>query len=60
MQSNIHYTRRTQGSLLRTDFVAEVFDDWRGAAETWLFVSPHDDDIVIGLSRPYLAYSIAD
>ncbi len=34
--------------MLTTTSIAELLDDWRGAAETWLFVSPHDDDVVIG------------
>ena len=36
------------GGLLTTSCIAELFDDWRGPAESWLFVSPHDDDIVLG------------
>jgi LmbE family N-acetylglucosaminyl deacetylase len=48
MASTIQYARRTAGGLLTTSRIAELLDDWRGAAETWLFVSPHDDDIVLG------------
>src|SRR6516165_7970330 len=48
MTSTIQYARRTAGGLLTTSRIAELLDDWRGAAETWLFVSPHDDDIVLG------------
>jgi LmbE family N-acetylglucosaminyl deacetylase len=46
--STIQYSRRTAGGLLTTSRLAELFDEWRGPAETWLFVSPHDDDIVLG------------
>jgi len=48
MSAKIQFARRTAGGLLTTTRIAELFDDWRGTAESWLFVSPHDDDIVIG------------
>ena len=48
MCSTIQYARRTAGGLLTTSRIAELMDDWRGSAEIWLFVSPHDDDIVLG------------
>jgi len=48
MSATNQYARRTAGGLLTTTCIAELFDDWRGQAETWLFVSPHDDDIVVG------------
>ena len=48
MSDTIQYARRMAGGLLTTSCIAELFDDWRGPAESWLFVSPHDDDIVLG------------
>ena len=48
MSNTIQFARRTAGGLLATSRLAELFDDWHGPAEKWLFVSPHDDDIVIG------------
>ena len=48
MSPTIHYARRMTGGLLTTSCIAELFDDWRGPAESWLFISPHDDDIVVG------------
>jgi LmbE family N-acetylglucosaminyl deacetylase len=42
------YMRRKPDGLLKTTQIAELFPDWRGAEERWLFVSPHDDDVVIG------------
>jgi len=48
MPATIQYTRRTSGGLRTTSHLAELFDDWRGAAESWLFVSPHDDDVALG------------
>ncbi len=48
MANAIRYTRRTGGAILSTENVAEAFSDWRGGDECWMFVSPHDDDVVIG------------
>jgi len=48
MSATFRYSRRTEGAVLTTSCVAELFDDWRGLAECWLFVSPHDDDVVLG------------
>ncbi len=48
MAANIAYTRRTREGLVKTSNIAELFGDWRGPAECWMFVSPHDDDVVIG------------
>lgn len=28
--------------------LAELFDDWKGSSERWLFIVPHDDDACIG------------
>jgi len=48
MSATIQYARRMTAGLLTTSCIAELFDDWRGPAESWLFVSPHDDDVVLG------------
>lgn len=48
MDANITYARRTPEGLLATHNIGKAFPDWRGADECWMFVSPHDDDVVIG------------
>ena len=49
LATDITYTRRTpEGIVKRTANIAELFSDWRGGRECWLFISPHDDDVVIG------------
>jgi LmbE family N-acetylglucosaminyl deacetylase len=48
MTPTIQYARRTNGGLLTTTSIADLLDNWRGPAEKWLFISPHDDDIVLG------------
>jgi hypothetical protein len=47
--ANIKYVRRTREGLLATSNIAEVFPDWKGPAECWMFVSPHDDDVWVQL-----------
>jgi LmbE family N-acetylglucosaminyl deacetylase len=45
----ITYLRREpDGRVTKTNNIAELFPDWRGSDECWMFVSPHDDDVVIG------------
>ncbi|MCE5302985.1 MAG: PIG-L family deacetylase [Planctomycetaceae bacterium] len=48
MADCIRFLRRTDSGVLATSKIAELFSDWRGADERWMFVSPHDDDVVIG------------
>ena len=48
MSSCITYIRRTPEGLITTSNIAELFPDWRGRDECWMFVSPHDDDVIIG------------
>jgi LmbE family N-acetylglucosaminyl deacetylase len=48
LSADITYTRRTRDGLTITQKPAELFGDWKGSAECWMFVSPHDDDVVIG------------
>ena len=48
MAAQIKYARRTPEGLVTTSKIAELFGDWRGADECWMFFSPHDDDVVIG------------
>lgn len=48
MTSEIKYTRRKSDGLLKTSRIAELFPDWRGKDERWLFFCPHDDDMAVG------------
>ncbi len=40
--------RKIQNKTIRSNKLSEIFDDWKKNDENWLFVSPHDDDIIIG------------
>ena len=46
--------RKEQGTVTSTN-PAEVWQDWRSGGERWLFLAPHDDDIVIGAGLTLLA-----
>jgi len=48
MAQAITYYRRTPGATLVTANIAELFPNWQGRQERWMFVSPHDDDVVTG------------
>ena len=48
MAAGITYLRRSGDEVLTTLNIAELLPDWKGAEERWMFVSPHDDDIVCG------------
>jgi LmbE family N-acetylglucosaminyl deacetylase len=55
VSAKISYTRRTGDQLFTTSNIAELFSDWSGAEERWMFVSPHDDDVVIGAGLSFQA-----
>lgn len=55
MPGPITYSRRTCDGVVTTQSIAEVFSDWKGPAECWLFVSPHDDDLVTGAGLTFQA-----
>ncbi|VAX38935.1 hypothetical protein MNBD_PLANCTO02-752 [hydrothermal vent metagenome] len=42
------YTRLSRGSKQRTTDLSELMGDEKIADQTWLFVSPHDDDLCLG------------
>ena len=51
----VFFDRRTTTGTLSSSNPAEVWSDWRDAEERWLFVSAHDDDVVIGAGLTFLA-----
>ena len=55
MAADITYLRRTGDGLLTTTNIAELLPDWKRAAECWMFVSPHDDDVAIGAGLTFQA-----
>ena len=51
----VFFDRRTETGIVSSSNPAEVWSDWRGADERWLFLSAHDDDIAIGVGLTLLA-----
>lgn len=48
MTDRVKIMIRTAAGIRTGGSFAEVFEDYARGGERWLFVSPHDDDIVIG------------
>lgn len=40
--------RAPNAQTVSTGSLTELFENWRGPEERWLFIAPHDDDIVMG------------
>lgn len=40
--------KRKGESILSGENLSEIFTPWRGEKEHWLFIVPHDDDVIIG------------
>ncbi|MDR3181387.1 MAG: PIG-L family deacetylase [Planctomycetaceae bacterium] len=53
--SEIYFDRRTTRGTIISSMPSQVFRDWKGSEERWLFVSPHDDDVVIGAGLHFIA-----
>ncbi len=51
----IVFERRTKQGLLSSPEAKNVWPDWKGKDERWLFVAPHDDDIVCGAGITFVA-----
>jgi len=46
--------RTPQGTVVRSASPADVWPDWKGDRERWLFVAPHDDDVVLGAGLTFI------
>ena len=54
--SAVSFDRRSaDGSVFSSANPADVFPNWHGDAERWLFLGPHDDDVIIGAGLTFLA-----
>ncbi|HUX19954.1 MAG TPA: PIG-L family deacetylase, partial [Spirochaetia bacterium] len=40
--------REAGGRISTSGSLSSLFDGWRGDEERWLFIAPHDDDVVMG------------
>ncbi len=46
--STTQYRLRTENGVRVSEKMEEILSCWHGTDERWLFVAPHDDDIVLG------------
>lgn len=51
----IVFQRLVEGRLIESADPADIWPDWRGTDESWLFMSPHDDDIVCGCGLTFIS-----
>ena len=50
------YQRLTEDKqVITSENPADVWVDWKDEKETWLFLAPHDDDIILGAGLTFLA-----
>lgn len=55
MAQKIKYSRRLADKVISSTDISEVFPQWKGERECWMFVSAHDDDIICGGGLTFLA-----
>jgi len=55
MNSTVFFDRRSESGLTSSANPADIFPDWQGENERWLFLSPHDDDIICGCGLTFIA-----
>jgi len=48
MVEGVTYYRRTSGRVIATPRIDQFLAKWQEDQEVWMFVAPHDDDIVTG------------
>ncbi|MBQ2684199.1 MAG: PIG-L family deacetylase [Thermoguttaceae bacterium] len=51
----IYFDRRTDQGTVSSDRPEDIFPEWKFGEERWLFLSPHDDDIVCGCGLTFIA-----
>jgi LmbE family N-acetylglucosaminyl deacetylase len=55
MPEGFKYSRRTGDKVTTSTKIGEIFGDWVDGRERWMFVSAHDDDIIVGAGLTFLA-----
>ncbi|MCX7046707.1 MAG: PIG-L family deacetylase [Candidatus Sumerlaeota bacterium] len=55
MRETFKFYRRSDNGAAQAGEIGKIFSGWKGAKERWMFLSPHDDDSVIGAGLTILA-----
>ncbi|HPS00184.1 MAG TPA: PIG-L family deacetylase [Candidatus Sumerlaeota bacterium] len=55
MPNGLRFYRRSFNEVVAAEKASKVFPNWYGESERWLFLSPHDDDTVLGAGLTVLA-----
>lgn len=55
---DFNFARRTENGIVRSNTITDIFTD-ASSNERWLFVAPHDDDLVLGASF-LISYAVAN
>ena len=55
MASTVFFDRRTDSGRISSANPGDFFPNWKGDEERWLFLSPHDDDIICGCGLTFIA-----
>ena len=55
MSSTVFFDRRKESRLISSANPGDIFPNWKGEEERWLFLSPHDDDIICGCGLTFIA-----
>ncbi|MDR2757305.1 MAG: PIG-L family deacetylase [Planctomycetaceae bacterium] len=51
----IQFDRRNGQTMISSNNPADIWGNWQDDKEVWLFIAPHDDDIVCGAGLTFLA-----
>lgn len=44
----IIFYKKIDNEIIKSNDLSGIFENWKAKDERWLFISPHDDDIIIG------------
>lgn len=55
MSSTVFFDRRGESGITSSANPGDIFPDWKGNDERWLFLSPHDDDVICGCGLTFIA-----
>lgn len=53
--SSVLFTRRGDKGVTSSANPADIFPNWQGDDERWLFLSPHDDDVICGCGLTFIS-----